>query len=52
MGACPWVRKILIARALCRKSDLRPTSKTGVFGQKCRTSGYHWSKMSDEPRSG
>jgi hypothetical protein len=41
MGAWPWVRRILIARALCRRSDFRPTRRTGVFGQKCLTSGYH-----------
>ena len=41
IGAWPWVRRMLIARALCRKSDLRPTRRTGVFGQKCLTSGYH-----------
>ena len=41
IGAWPWVRRILIARALCRRSDFRPTRRTGVFGQKCRTSGYH-----------
>lgn len=26
---------------LLRRSDLRPTRTSGVFGQKCRTSGYH-----------
>lgn len=33
---------------LCRRSDLSPSKMTGVVGQKCNTSGYHWIRLAKE----
>jgi hypothetical protein len=30
---------------LVRRSDFRPTRIIGVVGQKCRTSGYHYTEV-------
>lgn len=41
-GVNPWVLSKSMQERFVRRSDLRPTSMSGVVGQKWRTSGYHW----------
>lgn len=40
-GVKPWVLRRSMQVLLVRRSDLRPTRTSGVYGQKWRTSGYH-----------
>lgn len=41
-GVSPCVFSRSMQVRLVRRSDLRPTRMTGVVGQKCKTSGYHF----------
>jgi hypothetical protein len=45
-GVRPWVLRRSMQVLLVRRSDLRPMRTRGVYGQKWRTSGYHYDHVS------